>query len=217
MLDPKLAEAVPLPAPRPTELRPPPGPVRTFGRRVAQFRPAAPTAAPGDNRNFIEKLFGMPQSGGPALAYATPEDGLFGRSRAMAPGPAVPYDRYTAVYDIEAHTVYMPNGARLEAHSGLGPRLDDPRSVTMRDRGATPPALYDLQPREALFHGVQALRLNPIGGGSTFGRNGLLAHTYMLGPNGDSNGCVSFKDYNAFLQAYMNGEIKRLAVVTRRS
>jgi hypothetical protein len=37
----------------------------------------------------------------------------------------------------------------------------------------------------------------------------------MLGPNGDSNGCVSFKDYNAFLQAYRNGEVKRLAVVTR--
>jgi len=48
-----------------------------------------------------------------------------------------------------------------------------------------------------------------------FGRTGLLAHTYMLGPNGDSNGCVSFKDYNAFLQAYRNGEVKRLAVVTR--
>jgi hypothetical protein len=37
----------------------------------------------------------------------------------------------------------------------------------------------------------------------------------MLGPNGDSNGCVSFRDYNAFLQAYRNGEIKRLAVVAR--
>jgi hypothetical protein len=47
-----------------------------------------------------------------------------------------------------------------------------------------------------------------------FGRSGLLAHTYMLGPNGDSNGCVSFKDYGAFLKAYAAGEIKRLAVVT---
>ena len=35
----------------------------------------------------------------------------------------------------------------------------------------------------------------------------------MLGPNGDSNGCVSFKDYEAFLQAYQNGQVKRLAVV----
>jgi hypothetical protein len=37
----------------------------------------------------------------------------------------------------------------------------------------------------------------------------------MLGPNGDSNGCVSFRDYDAFLQAYKNHEITRLAVVER--
>ena len=72
-------------------------------------------------------------------------------------------------------------------------------------RGVTPPHLYDLKPREALFHGVPALRLNPVGGEEAiYGRSGLLAHTYMLGPNGDSNGCVSFKDYNAFLHAYRN-------------
>jgi hypothetical protein len=35
----------------------------------------------------------------------------------------------------------------------------------------------------------------------------------MLGPNGQSNGCVSFRDYAAFLRAYENGQIKRLAVV----
>jgi hypothetical protein len=91
--------------------------------------------------------------------------------------------------------------------------MDDPRYVHEKMRGATPPNVYALQPREQLFHGVQALRLIPIGNGDLFGRNGLLAHTYMLGPNGDSNGCVSFKNYDAFLQAYQNGEIKRLAVV----
>jgi hypothetical protein len=37
----------------------------------------------------------------------------------------------------------------------------------------------------------------------------------MLGPNGDSNGCVSFKDYDAFLRAFQNGEVKRLAVVAQ--
>jgi hypothetical protein len=37
----------------------------------------------------------------------------------------------------------------------------------------------------------------------------------MLGPNGQSNGCVSFNNYNAFLQAYMNGKVKRLLVVAR--
>ena len=62
---------------------------------------------------------------------------------------------------------------------------------------------------------MQALRLKPIGKGDLFGRAGLLAHSYMLGPNGDSFGCVSFKDYDAFLQAYKSGQIKRLAVVAR--
>jgi Protein of unknown function (DUF2778) len=46
-----------------------------------------------------------------------------------------------------------------------------------------------------------------------FGRAGILAHPYMLGPNGDSNGCVSFKDYDAFLQAFQSGKVRRLAVV----
>jgi hypothetical protein len=36
----------------------------------------------------------------------------------------------------------------------------------------------------------------------------------MLGPNGDSNGCVSVRDYDRFLAAYQKGEIKRLAVVS---
>jgi type VI secretion system (T6SS) effector TldE1-like protein len=125
------------------------------------------------------------------------------------------YDQWTAVYDISAHTVYLPDGTRLEAHSGLGDRIDDPRFVDERDRGATPPDVYQLTLRESLFHGVQALRLTPIGGGFTFNRVGLLAHSYMLGPNGDSNGCVSFKNYDAFLRAFQNGEVKRLAVVAQ--
>jgi Protein of unknown function (DUF2778) len=131
--------------------------------------------------------------------------------------PATGYDGWTAVYDISAHTVYLPDGTRLEAHSGLGDRLDDPRYVDERDRGATPPHLYELTLRESLFHGIQALRLTPIGEGFSFDRVGLLAHPYMLGPNGDSNGCVSFKDYDAFLRAFQDGEVKRMAVVARLS
>ena len=46
-----------------------------------------------------------------------------------------------------------------------------------------------------------------------FGRDGILAHTYMLGPTGASFGCVSFKNYSAFLQAFSRGEIDRLVVV----
>jgi len=130
--------------------------------------------------------------------------------------PPAGYDQNTAVYDISARTVYLPDGTRLEAHSGLGDYLDDPRHVDLRMRGATPPHLYALQPREELFHGVAALRLVPLGGdGAVYGRSGLLAHTYMLGPNGDSNGCVSFRDYDAFLKAFQEGKVTRLAVVAK--
>jgi hypothetical protein len=48
-----------------------------------------------------------------------------------------------------------------------------------------------------------------------YGRGGILAHTYMLGPSGQSNGCVSFKDYQAFLDAFERGDITRLVVVER--
>ena len=79
--------------------------------------------------------------------------------------------------------------------------------------GATPPNVYDLELREELFHGVRALRMIPQDERKVFGRAGLLVHTFMLGPNGDSNGCVSIRDYATFLQAYLDHKIKRLAVV----
>jgi Protein of unknown function (DUF2778) len=122
-------------------------------------------------------------------------------------------DRHTAVYDIQAHTVYLPDGDTLEAHSGLGRRLDDPRYVSEKNKGPTPPNVYDLVLRSEPFHGVRAIRLNPVGEGNMFGRDGMLAHTYMLGPSGQSFGCVSFRDYHAFLQAFLEGEVNRLVVV----
>jgi hypothetical protein len=124
-----------------------------------------------------------------------------------------PADSHTAVYDIAARTVYMPNGRRLEAHSGLGNLMDDPSYISAKGRGPTPPNVYDLTLREEPFHGVRAIRLNPVDESKMFGRDGILAHTYMLGPNGQSNGCVSFSNYNAFLTAYLSGEVTRLVVV----
>ena len=130
-----------------------------------------------------------------------------------ARGSTFRYGAWTAVYDIAAHTVYLPNGKKLEAHSGLGGMRDDPRYVNLPMRGATPPNVYELELLEQLFYGVRALRLIPVGDNPDFGRNGFLAHTYMLGPRGDSHGCIVFKDYNSFLRAFLNGEIKRLVVV----
>ena len=143
----------------------------------------------------------------PKLAALGPIGGL-GIKPADAPHPP-----RTAIYDISAQMVYLPNGERLEAHSGLGPMMDDPSSVRHRNRGVTPPNTYELTLRESLFHGVQAIRLNPVDEDKMFGRDGMLAHSYMLGPSGQSNGCVSFKDYAAFLQAFKAGAVKRLIVV----
>jgi hypothetical protein len=119
----------------------------------------------------------------------------------------------TAIYDITARKVYMPNGRQLEAHSGLGDHMDDVRYISLKGQGPTPPNVYDLTMREELFHGVRAIRLNPVDDGKMFGRDGILAHTYMLGPNGQSNGCISFNDYNAFLNAFLKGEVDRIVVV----
>lgn len=119
----------------------------------------------------------------------------------------------TAIYDIKAHTVYLPNGQKLEAHSGLGHRRDNPQYVGVKNKGPTPPNVYNLKMRESLFHGIRAIRLNPAPGSKMFGRDGILAHTYMLGPTGQSFGCVSFKNYQAFLRAFLNGEVDRIVVV----
>jgi hypothetical protein len=173
----------------------------------------------GGKQGMVQKLWGKRESQGSLLAYASADASVavpIEHSQNPRNGGSPPYDRDTAVYDISAHTVYLPDGTKLEAHSGLGSDQDDPRSARVHMRGVTPPHIYELKPREALFHGVAALRLNPIGGeDSIYGRSGLLAHTYMLGAGGGSNGCVSFRDYSAFLNAYRSMGIRKLAVVAR--
>ncbi|MET4170089.1 hypothetical protein ABIB99_001164 [Bradyrhizobium sp. LA6.1] len=200
------AEIVPAPEAKP----------KSFADRAK----AAVMSITGPRQSMVEKLWGKREPSGGLLAYASADASV---TASIAPreqnpmlGGSAPYERDTAVYDITAKMVYLPDGTKLEAHSGLGSNLDDPRSSRVRMRGVTPPHIYMLKPREALFHGVPALRLTPIGGESAiYGRDGLLAHTFMLGPNGDSNGCVSFKDYYAFLDAYRNKGIRKLAVLAR--
>lgn len=166
------------------------------------------TSVDADLKLALRKVF---SPSGTTLASASPDGGVASDGTDLQSGTRT--DRYTAVYDIAARTVYMPDGSRLEAHSGLGELMDDPLHVDVKDRGATPPNVYDLKLRERPFHGVQAIRMKPVGSGELFGRSGLLTHSYMMGPNGDSNGCVSFKDYDVFLQAFLRGDIKRLIVV----
>lgn len=120
-----------------------------------------------------------------------------------------------ALYDIEGQVVYMPNGEKLEAHSGYGDSMDDVRQVALKMRGPTPPNVYTLRPREALFHGVETLRMTPVGGGKMYGRDGFLVHPFMMGPRGDSNGCISVKDHTKILAAYRRGEVRKIVVVAR--
>jgi hypothetical protein len=188
---------------------------------AARAKAAVMSIASGERQSIVEKLWGKRESSGSLLSFASADANVTGSipstlNQNPMNGGSPPYDRQTAVYDISAAMVYLPDGTRLEAHSGLGSKLDDVRYANVRMQGVTPPHIYELKPREALFHGVPALRLTPIGGeDKIYGRAGLLAHTYMLGPNGDSNGCVSFKNYYAFLDAYRNKGIRRLAVLAR--
>jgi hypothetical protein len=206
------------PASRPAEAQPAKGPGARIRDMAQRAKAAVMSIASADQSSMVEKLWGKPQPKSSLLAYASAD---IGSTSSIEPsqnlaleGTQPRYDQSTAVYDISAHTVYLPDGSKLEAHSGLGSGFDDPRSAKIRMRGVTPPHLYELTLREALFHGVQALRLNPVGGEEAiYGRAGLLAHTFMLGPRGESNGCVSFRDYNTFLNAYRNHGIRRLAVV----
>ncbi|HEV2154979.1 DUF2778 domain-containing protein [Bradyrhizobium sp.] len=191
------ADAIPMPRSRPAQA--------DFSAQIASSQAYAEANPRVDNRNFFEKFTDKIK-----LASLTPDSGLFGKAPDLA---ALGYDSRTAVYDIKAKALYLPSGVALEAHSGMGALMDDPDHVDQRMVGATPPATYDLKPREKLFHGVRALRLTPTDGTSALGRVGLLTHNYMLGPRGDSNGCVSIKDYDRFLKAWDNGEFNRLVVV----
>lgn len=195
-----LPEVVPLPDLRP-ERPVAAAPSRTPARKapetaLAYARPdSVPDSGGGSGGGLFNRLFGHGSSGGAKL-----------------PGPG----SGIAVYDIKAATVYLPNGQRLEAHSGLGQMQDNPRYVNKKMRGPTPPNVYNLVMREKRFHGVEAVRLLPADGKKKYGRDGLLAHTYMyIGGGGinQSNGCVVFKDYHKFLAAFKAGQIKRMIVV----
>jgi hypothetical protein len=176
-----------------------------------RFRAAMPVLASAlrsaPDRDFQSQRADMPRS----IVFRTELPARQVHTAVPLPGD----DGRTAIYDITAHTVYLPSGRRLEAHSGVGGLMDNPHHVHLKMRGPTPPNVYDLTLRERIFHGVRAIRLNPVDESRMHGRDGILAHSYMLGPNGQSNGCVAFRNYPEFLDAFLKGEVARLAVVDR--
>lgn len=156
--------------------------------QIAALPPQQPKSEPG----IFDRLFGDPDRAAKAVVAANPK---------------------TVLYDIARRSVYMPGGERLEAHSGLGQFMDDPQSIERKDVGVTPPNVYAVSFREKPFHGVRALRMKPIGNGNMYGRDGILAHSYLLGEAGGSNGCISVRDYDKFLQAFEDGKFDKIIVV----
>ena len=143
-------------------------------------------------RGILDKLFGDPDRAAKAVLAANPK---------------------TALYDINKRVVYLPDGEILEAHSGYGKWMDDVESAPRKDVGVTPPNVYAVSFREKPFHGVRALRMKPVGDGNMYGRDGILAHSYLLGEAGASNGCISVRDYDKFVQAYEDGEFNQIIVL----
>jgi len=151
------------------------------------------------------------------LAFAKPDNPM--RDAPAAPSQTMPswpgIGAKVAVYDITNATVFMPNGTKLEAHSGIGGMRDNPKFTHVKMRGPTPPGTYKLSMRESLFHGVAAIRLTPVDGKAPQGRTGLLAHSFLLRVRGDSHGCVAFAEYDRFLKAFQRGEITHMVIVPK--
>ena len=84
-------------------------------RQVAVRTDATASAASVSSPTASTVSEGHGEGRGPLFSLPSP----FGNS-----APTSSYDRYTAVYDISARIVYLPDGTKLEAHSGLGDALD---------------------------------------------------------------------------------------------
>lgn len=140
----------------------------------------------------------------------------FPRRSAKIPmlGGSLPGDRQTAVYDISAHTVYLPDGTRPEAHPAR-PKLDDRACCVRRDDWkVTPPHIYESR-RRAKRCSMACSRLvaHAIGGeDKIFGCRPPRITTYMLGSNGDPMAVCRSRITAAVFNAYRNHGIRRLAV-----
>ncbi|MGF9563959.1 DUF2778 domain-containing protein [Neorhizobium sp. JUb45] len=225
----ELASAEPVAPAKSTELAladalPKNGPM-PFGRPetakvVAAAKPTTENATPRSGLDAIARV--SPQK--PArdekpdtvLAYAKPDNPMR-QTAPSAPSRSAPnwpgIGTKVAVYDITNATVYMPDGSKLEAHSGIGKLRDDPKMTHVKMKGPTPAGTYRLSMRESLFHGVAAIRLNPVDGKNPLNRTGLLAHSYLLRTRGDSHGCVAFAQYDKFLAAFRRGEVTHMVIV----
>jgi hypothetical protein len=169
---------------------------------------------PADEKPALRKNLDNKDSEGD-IAYAKPERSLLGdlfKSKAsdtawLGKGTKV------AIYDVSSATVYLPDGTKLRAHSGIGKMRDNPRYEHVTMKGPTPAGIYRLTMREKRFYGVEAIRMTSIDGRNPKNRTGLLTHTNLLRGQKGSHGCVAFQNYQPFLRAFKRGQIRMLVVV----
>jgi hypothetical protein len=207
--------AIPLPLPRPDSIARLDIPHQEFGRQEfgrQDFAPQdiAPQAAVRTVPVVVEPQLAMlpPQ--------AKPESGIFDKlfgDPDRAAKAVLAANPNAVLYDIAKRAVYLPDGQKLEAHSGYGQYMDDLESMHRKDVGVTPPNVYAVSFREKPFHGVRALRMKPVGSGNMYGRDGILAHSFLLGAEGASNGCISVRDYDKFVQAFEDGKFSQIIVL----
>lgn len=150
------------------------------------------------------------------VALVRPERSLFGDLFKNKGGSGTGWPgrgTKVAIYDVSNATVYMPDGTKLRAHSGIGKMRDNPRYEHVKMSGPTPAGTYRLKMRERRFHGVEAIRMTSIDGRDPKNRTGLLTHTNLLRGQKGSHGCVAFQNYEPFLNAFKRGHITMMVVV----
>ncbi|MDP9836808.1 hypothetical protein J2T09_001553 [Neorhizobium huautlense] len=190
---------------------------------VASAKPAKPQAEEDTPRSGLDAIARVsPQKPArgekpdTALAFAKPDNPMR-QTAPSAPSRSAPnwpgIGTKVAIYDITNATVHMPDGTKLEAHSGIGKMRDNPKYTHVKMKGPTPAGTYKLSMRESLFHGVAAIRLTSTDGKHPLNRTGLLAHSYLLRVRGDSHGCVAFAQYDKFLAAFRRGEVTHMVIV----
>jgi len=177
----------------------------TIERKPAEEKPATRTATRQAKEDDDDK----------DVAIVKPERSLFGdlfKSRGNSTG-WVGKGTKVAIYDVSNATVYMPDGTKLRAHSGIGKMRDNPRFEHVKMTGPTPAGIYRLRMRERRFHGVEAIRMLSVDGRDPKNRTGLLTHTNLLRGQKGSHGCVAFQNYEPFLNAFKRGHVNMLVVV----
>jgi hypothetical protein len=99
---PEWSNTLPLPRPHPSKHEIAGSPLGQTSPQVAAAKP--PAASTTEKRVTAQQIY----------------------NKSMSPSDP---DSRTAIYDISARTVYLPNGEKLEAHSGLGDKRDDPQYI----------------------------------------------------------------------------------------